>query len=255
MPHNREMANRLCLRGIFSILANIPTEDVFEIEGHACISLHQLLDRVFAQGTEFSFMQDNDGRQNYDGFNGTPRAQELLDDLRVELEHGEPDETFFGHLTFWSDSFLLCFSRQDSNSIWIFVFRIAAPEGESTSSRHTFCLAMGSSKESHDKVIAYYLKEVIELMKGKMRYYGKADQRKLVNTCFGLALYIADTPERNAILHRLHLGTFGLRSGYAGMVDPVGLPSCLQCYEHRLERLLNRPIQTQPCHNKCCDWD
>ena len=56
-------------------------------------------------------------------------------------------------------------------------------------------------------------------------------------------------------MHRLHLGTFGLRSGYAGMVDPVGLPSYLQCYEHRLERLLNRPIQTQPCHNKCCDWN
>ena len=44
MPHTRDMADRLCLRSTFSILANIPTEDVFEIDGHACISLNQLLD-------------------------------------------------------------------------------------------------------------------------------------------------------------------------------------------------------------------
>ena len=172
------------------------------------------------------------------------------------MEQGDPDETYFGHLTCWSDSFLRCNSRVEGNSVWIFVVRIAAPEGESTSSSHTFCLAMGSSKASHDKVIAHYLKEIIKLMKGKMRYYGGNDgQKRLVNTSFGLALYIADTPERNAILHRLHLGTFGLRSGYAGMVDPVGLPSCQKCFEHRIGKLFNLSPQTQRCDNRCCDWN
>jgi len=103
-------------------------------------------------------------------------------------------------LIFWSDSFLRCYSRQRDNSIWLFVVRVCAPSGLSTSTEHTFCLAFGSSKLNHDGVIEHYMKEVLKLMKGKVRYYGKEGVTRKVNTCFGLYCYIADTPERRAIL-------------------------------------------------------
>ncbi|EJK52081.1 hypothetical protein THAOC_28686 [Thalassiosira oceanica] len=253
MPHTREQVDRMCLRSVFSMFMNFPTEDVFEIEGHACISLVDKVKTVLAQGTELSFMQDDDGSINLDGFNGSPRAAALLAQLRQGLEVGEADSTSFGHLTLWSDSFLRNFSRQRENSFWIFVVRISPPEGMSTSSNHTFCLAWGSSKHCHDKVIAHYLEEVKSLMKGNEMYYGAREESpaRMVNTCFGLAAYLADTPERNSILHRMNLGNYGLRSGVAGRVDHKRLPSCETCFKLIMEGR-TVPNQTRSC---CGDWD
>ena len=79
--------------------------------------------------------------------------------------------------------------------------------------------------------------------------------KKIVNTSFGLGLYIADTPERNSILFRLHLGTHGKPSGVAGIVDSVGLLSCQRCFERMVKKLLVIHIpDKQQCH-RCCDWD
>ena len=257
IPCTREMVDRMCLRSVYSIFMNFPTEDVFEIDGHACISLVDKIKTVLAQGTELSFMQDDNGFTNNDGFNGSPRAAALLAQLRAALENGDADSTCCGHLMLWSDSFLRNFSRQRENSFWIFVVRISPPEGMSTSSSHTFCLAMGSSKRCHDKVIAHYLEEVKSLMKGELMYHGKREgfPARMVNTCFGLAVYIADTPERNAILHRMNLGNYGLRSGVAGRVDPRNLPSCEICFKRTVESVLSGravPNQTRSC---CGNWD
>ena len=254
IPVDRDGANRLCLRDKFSVFANVPSSRVFEIDNHACISLSDVLDMKFAQGIEFAFIKA-DGKRNRDGFNGTPRAEELLKELERGLETGDISGTYFGHLMFWSDSFLKCFSRQKDNSIWLFVVRISAPESLSTSNDHTVCLAMGSSNECHDGVIAHYMNEVRAVMKGKARYYGREGVKTIVNTSFGLGIYLADTPERNSILSRLHLGTHGKRSGVAGKVDPVGLPSCQRCFERMVKKLLGIHVtDEQQCH-RCCDWD
>jgi len=109
MPVEREGAERLCLRNTFSVFANVPSSRVFEIENHACISLSDVLDMKFAQGIEFAFIKAN-GKHNRDGFNGTPRAEELLEELERGLETGDISWTCFGHLMFWSDSFLKCFN-------------------------------------------------------------------------------------------------------------------------------------------------
>ena len=252
IPMDRRGANWLCLRSCFSVFQNIPSDEVFNISGHACISLKSVLDKKFAEGVEFSFMKKH-GKVDNEGFNGTPRAAELLKELEMELENGEIDETCFGHLMFWSDSFLRFPSRQDEHSIWLFVVRISPPQGLSTSTDHTVCLAMGNSKEDHDPVIVHYMKEVQELMRGKVRYHGGLG--KDVNTSFGVGLYIADTPERNAILHRLHLGLFGKRCCYAGKIDPVGLPSCDLCFKDRVCRVSGVQAEQCLCQGSCCDWD
>ena len=150
-----------------SVFANVLSSRVFEIENHACISLSDVLDMKFAQGIKFAFIKAN-GKRNRDGSNGTPRAEELLEELERGLETGDISWTYFGHLMFWSDSFLKCFSQQKDNSIWLFVVRISAPEGLFTSNDHTICLAMGSLNECHNGVIAYYINEVRETMKGKI---------------------------------------------------------------------------------------
>lgn len=57
-------------------------------------------------------------------------------------------------------------------------------------------------------------------------------------------------------MHRLYLDTHGLRSGYAGKVDPIGLLSCQQCFERMVNGLFGTLSLDQPrqCH-RCCNWD
>ena len=125
--------------------------------------------------------QDHESTINLDGFNGTIAGQELFNELRNSVPDKIDTNTIcFGHIMLWSDSFLRCYSRQKDNSIWILVARVSPPLGCSASEQHTFCLAFGSSKQCHDKVIAYYLKEIKHLMKGKNPYYGRPGiKRKL----------------------------------------------------------------------------
>ena len=180
--------------------------------------------------------------------------------MMQSIEFGDKSTTCCGHLIFWSDAFLKCFSRQRENSIWLFVVRICPPNGLSTSEEHTFCLAFGSSKLNHDKLIEYYLKEVRDiLMKGQTRYYGKPGVRRKVNTCFGLALYAADTPEQNKIIHRLRLGLFCKRSLHATKIDPRKLPSCDRCFWRMFQQTFTfDEFHNQNAHrtcNRCCNWD
>ena len=248
IPIDRSSANQICLKNKKSIFTNLPSERTFILDGHACISLNDKLDIVFAKGIELSFMQDHTGKRNFDGFNGTVRANELYDEMMNSILFGNKCSTCCEHLMFWSDDFQKCFPRIRENSIWLFVVRICPPDGFSTSDKHTFCLAFGSSKLNHDKVIEYYLKEVNEvLMRGQMRYYGKLGVRRKVNTCFGLALYAADTPERNKIIHRLHLGLYGKRSLHAGKIDPKKLPACNQCFW----RMVKETFSSDGIENNC----
>jgi len=195
----------------------LASEETFEIDGHACIRLSDKIDTLFAKGTAFDFLQDNEGNnytspsQNPEGFNKTIRAKEILLECKSSLDRDlfDPEETFIGHVMIWSDSFLLRFSRQKENSMWLLVVRICPPPGITTSKEHTFCLAFGPSTLNHDRVIAFYMREIKEkLMKGQPRYYGKEGVNAIVNTSFGLTLYVADGSAPKslvAILVELHL--------------------------------------------------
>ena len=60
IPMDRRGADRLCLRSCFSVFQNIPSDEVFNIPGHACISLKSVLDKKFAEGVEFSFIKNTE---------------------------------------------------------------------------------------------------------------------------------------------------------------------------------------------------
>ena len=122
----------------------------------------------------------------------------------------------FGYILLWSDSFLRCFIRQKKNSIWILVIRVCPPSGTSKAKWHTFCLAMGRSRDPHGKVIDMYLQEIEQIRKGKVRCYRA--KRIFVNTFFDLLLYVADTPERKKLTDFLDGGHYGKRSLYAGQI-------------------------------------
>ena len=97
------------------------------------------------------------------------------------------------------------------------------PPGYSTSEDHMFCLAFSQSSLNHNHVIEYYSNEIkTKLMPGKFRYYGKKSIRKMVNISIELGLVHGDTPERNTMLYRSHLGITGKQSQYAGRIDQKG---------------------------------
>ena len=133
--------------------------------------------------------------------------------MKEGLKVGDIEHTCFGHVIVWSDGFLRNFNRQKDNSFWLFVAQMRPPSRQSTSEDHIFCLAFGQSSLNHDCVIEYYLNEIkTKLTPGKFRYYRKEGVRKMVNTNIRLGLVLGDIPEKNAMLHRLHLGLTGKRS-------------------------------------------
>lgn len=97
IPVDRGEADKLCMRSRFSIFANIPSKEVFKIDGHACISLSNLINCKFSQSIEFSFKQAK-GKRNRDAFNGTAQADEFMAELEEKLQSSKVASTYFGQL-------------------------------------------------------------------------------------------------------------------------------------------------------------
>ena len=85
--------------------------------------------------------------------------------------------------------------------------------GCATSKFHTYYLAIGKSSNDHESVIDHYLQESETLAKGIEVF----SAGKCIRVQMGLLAYIADRPERHAILNQtqgayLENGLFGLHS-------------------------------------------
>ena len=258
-PRDIGSANRLLLKGAHSVITNTPCPHVFMRAKHACVRITDLINHVCADGTEFEFMQDHTGKRNSDGLNGTPAAAKLLQDM-IRDNDNKTENCAFGYILLWSDSFLRCFIRQKNNSIWILVIRICPPSGKSKGKCHTFCLAMGRSKDPHGKVIDMYLEEIETIRRGQVRYYG--EKRIKINTFFDMLLYVADTPERKKLLDFLDGGHYGKRSLYAGRINGKLLSCCDTCHNRMIE--LSRGTITDETdtsfvdecpRDKCLGWN
>ena len=251
LPRTIAEARSMSLEGRYSIFANIPHVRPVNIGEHACVSLHSLLDHVLGHGIPLAWLQDYNNIRDTTGINGTKKAQELLTRLR-ELS-SNPDKTAIGYLIFWSDGFLRTFVKQKDNSIWILTVTICPPTGCAISPFHTHCLAIGKSKDNHDEVIDYYMRELVVIQQSKSRYCGEVDS--FVDTSFGLLAYIADRPERDSILKTSQGGTYGKRSRHAGAVTNSKLPSCASCNSHLLRQCNTiGDIIRREC-NSCCNWN
>ena len=242
------------------MLRNFACPKVFMYDNHACVSLRDLLDHKLADGTSFDFVQDHLGVRSRTGLNGTPEATKLLEDM-IRDNKNESTNCAFGYLILWSDGFLRCFSRQRENSIWLLVVRICPPHKKNNGDKHTHCIAMGRGKDAHDKVVDRFLREIREIRQGRHRYYAKIKRK--IYTFFDLLMYVADTPERNKLLHTLDGGTYGLRSLFAGRINADLLPSCAQCFRAMLDNAAkDGPIEHDNvinpmgriCH-RCCNFE
>ena len=231
IPCDRKAANQLYLQNQYSLFKNCVCPPVKEIDQHSCMDIDDLLDYMFAMGTDFDLPLDHTGTKSESSFNNTKGVQELLHKQMNDIKEEVRLETCYGHIILWSDSFLLRFLRQRENSIWLLVVRICAPPGMSTSRDHMFCVAFGSSKLNHDKVMSHYIKKIkFKIRLGKMRYWHKNRVRCMVNTSFDLLMVIGDTPEKNEIIKSLHLGRFGKRSLWAGRISITKMPYCQSCF-------------------------
>ena len=169
-------------------MSNFPHEEVFVINGHACISLDKKISAMMFHGVPIDWMQDADGNINDQvGINATPAARWLLNGMRAR-SNNRPN-TAYGWMTKWSDGFLRSFvcqvgmflvfisfvclsirwptvfidsltSSQKGNSVWILTNLFGNPDGNPTSIFHTSILAVGRACYDHTPVIDYFLKEI-----------------------------------------------------------------------------------------------
>ena len=129
------------------------------------------------------------------------------------------------------------------------------PNGSATSKYHTYCLAVGKSSNDHQPVIDHYLNEIETLMNGVKMF--NPETGKYVNVRMGLLAYIADRPERHAILNQAEAGHFGKRTLWCSYIDHRYLPYCNVCFQRELESLMadiHSPSRLTPC-GRCCQWD
>ena len=73
----------------------------------------------------------------------------------------------------------------------------------------------------------------------------------------GLLAYIADRPERHAIIHQAQGGVFGKRILWSAFIDKNNLPYCNKCFGEEVSTLLRDPHSESPllmCGH-CCQWD
>ena len=142
-----------------------------------------------------------------------------MDDLleRMKSHNTTNKPTKHGSFTIWSDGFVMTFVKQKDNNAWMLTMTTPDPSGCATSKYHTCCLAVGKSSNNHQPVIDYYLKETEKLTKGVCIFDVKSG--KHVNVQMGMLAYIADRPERHAILNQTDGGLFGKRTLWCAYID------------------------------------
>ena len=214
------------------------------------ISLNDKINHMMAHGIKIQWLQDVDEKQDKRGANGSKAAKTMLLRLK-QLNKYTHKKTVYCYLKLWSDSFLKSWVSQKGNSIWILTVTLPNFDGNASSAFHTHCLAIGRASEDHTAVIDYYLSEIESMRSGVLRY--SSIHGEIINTCFDLLVYAADRPERSAILKSRHLGTYGKRALWSGVVDADKLSYCRRCYEDACCRVLDKDTTSaaRVC-NSCC---
>ena len=80
---------------------------------------------------------------------------------------------------------------------------------------------------------------------------------KYTDVQMGLLAYIADRPERHAIINQAERGIFGKRTIWSAVIDHKYLPYCEGCFLKEVSALLSdihSPGDLSSC-GRCCQWD
>ncbi len=256
VPLDNNAASQVLMDTEFGIYGNLPYENVFEVNQHACVSLVGILKQMYALGIPIGFTHETDipGKErDWSNTNGSVAMSNLLETMKELNSDNKP--TKYGSFIFWSDGFLRSFVKQKNNNVWILTVTFPDPNGSATSKYHTYCLAVGKSSNDHQPVIDYFLKEIETLSNGVDVFCPK--EGRFVRLQMGLLAYIADRPERHSILNQSQGGTFGKRTLWSCVVDYKNLPYCHACFGRELKNLLDDKYSTstlQQC-GRCCQWN
>jgi hypothetical protein len=225
--------------GKASILKNFPVQEVFEIDGHACVSLIETIRLMAGHGAEYCFALDGKTR-NKEGLNGQKAMDKLIDEIndgmkRAGVEDHIRVKTKIGGLLFWSDGFLNCFIKQKENSVWIITVTVCPPHESKSSHMYTYVLAMGRNDADHTPVIQHYMREVSELRKGIDCYFGNSNTIERV--ALDILAWLADRPENHELTCTRKEGTYGKVNGWAVNVSEERLAACTHCFMSMITKL------------------
>ena len=265
-PQDLTEARNFFTEGAYSLFKYFPVPNVFPIDGHACVSLKQVILIAAGHGAKFNFAHEDGKTKTFtnpltEGLNATKAVEDLVLDVLDAVEKGSdgvsPEErrkTKIGYVYFWSDGFLNCFIKQKDNSVWIFTVTVCPPVEEKSSGKYTYVLAMGQGGTDHTKVVEHYMKECQDLMKGFPCYFG--DTNTLGRMAIGHLYSSADRPERQEIGHTMKEGTYGKVSGWSAPIDEEFLPACTECHKQRLKEIQGQtaPSSRPKTCDKCADW-
>ena len=256
IPKSYTEVRQVIIDGTFSTMVNFPCPRVFEIDGHACVSLKESIQIMAGHHGDFQFAWDcEEGERNEEGLNGSAAAAHLVGDVTLALNNGNGltvGNTNIGWVYLWSDSYLNSFVKQKDNSVWILTATISPSAKDLSKRKFTVVLAIGKSSSDHTKVIEQFYKEISELKKGFKCYSSR--HNRLVNVAFSLLYHSADRPERHSLTNTLDEGTYGLVSNYSAVICQEKLPACQKCYRYLLERIINNKKGDRPSCDNCLCW-
>ncbi len=259
VPVNKQTADSVFLGGKFGIMSNLPCPKTYNVGGHACMKIEDIIAHHLAQGRSIEFtvtpsQRRRKGRgRRYHHMHGC-KAMHAIIKVIDELNGGN-DDYYIGYFTTWSDSFLRSYVKQKFNNVWMYTITLPNPDGNSLSPYHTYCIAVGQGKLDHTCVIDFYAQEVESLMLGR-KYYC-ATREKVIEAKFGCLASLADRPEKAFILKTALLGTYGKIASWAAEIHTDILPDCKKCFDRRLKEVLkdrHSRVVMSTC-SRCCQWD
>ena len=256
IPFDSQTANEVLKERKFAIFGNLPYEEVKVVEGHACISLVGLIQHMYAHRIPIGWTEQTDVEGDTrlrNNTHGCEAMEELLATMKILNTDDIP--TKYGSFLLWSDGFIRSFVKQKDNNVWIMTVTLPDPNGSATSKYHTYCLSIGKSSNDHQPVVDHYLKEIEMLTNGVKLF--DPETGKYINVQMGLLAYIADRPERHAILNQAQAGHFGQRTLWCSVVDHKNLPYCKVCFKKEINSLMSdihSPSTLATC-GRCCQWD
>ena len=261
IPTTMEETRSILLEGTNSILKNFPVPKVFDIKGHACVSVIEVVRLMAGHGADFNFINNGSPEhRNREGLNGTPAGDAILEEMEEAMKDANVDtdtrkKTKKGWVLVWSDGFLRCFIKQKDNAVWIITITVCPPENKKSSGMYTHVLAMGPGGADHTDVIDFYLDELNKLKEGFDCYFGLTN--RIERLALAIIVWSADRPERQAIQGTRKEGTYGKVSGYAVNPSNEMLPACLACYQRLVNEMMSvNPMaenDVTPC-SQCCNW-
>ena len=259
IPNDAKTARQICTQGKYSIYENIPHPTSHIVDGHICVRIKDILKQSLALGVEiaWTYQPDDSSANGYRRetvkIHGCLAMTRLLEKLGIMHDGGVP--TWYGYYFLWSDGFQRSWIKQKLNNVWILTITFPNPNGDELSPFHTRTLAIGKGHLDHTAVMDWYANEIKELASGDDYFFGNIKSFKRVK--MGLVAYLSDRPEKCSLLREMLLGTFGLRSNWAAVVDCLHLPDCTMCFISRLKQTIAdrySVLKLTTCE-LCCQWD